>query len=63
MSTSLTPTLSETRSAVGSPRIRVLIADETSMGCQLLKNALTRFRLKFDVVACATTCSEIAECM
>jgi two-component system nitrate/nitrite response regulator NarL len=57
------PSLGETRSAVGSPRIRVLIADETSMGCQLLKNALTRFRFKFDVVACATTCSEIAEYM
>lgn len=63
MSTSLIPTLSETRSLAKSPRIRVLIADETSMGCQLLKNALTRFRFKFDVVACATTCSEVAECM
>jgi DNA-binding NarL/FixJ family response regulator len=61
MSTSLIPTLSETRSTAASPRIRVLIADETSMGCQLLKNALTRFRFKFDVVACATNCADIAE--
>jgi two-component system, NarL family, nitrate/nitrite response regulator NarL len=63
MSTSLIPSLSETRSAAGSPRIRVLIADETAMGCQLLKNALTRSRFKFEIVACATTCSEIAEYM
>jgi DNA-binding NarL/FixJ family response regulator len=63
MSTSLYPSPSETRSAVGIPRIRVLIADETSMGCQLLKNALTRPRFKFDIVACATTCSEVVECL
>jgi DNA-binding NarL/FixJ family response regulator len=61
MSTSLIPTLSETRFAADASRIRVLIADETSMGCQLLKGALERFRSKFDVVACATSCAEIAE--
>lgn len=31
------------------------------MGCQLLKNALARFRFRFEIVACATTCAEIAE--
>jgi len=43
--------------------MRVLIADETTMGCQLLKTALARSRFRFDVVTCATSCSEIAECM
>lgn len=31
------------------------------MGCQLLKNALSRFRFRFEVVACATSCFEIVE--
>jgi two-component system nitrate/nitrite response regulator NarL len=62
MSTSLSPpAVSEARSAANRSRIRVLIADETSMGCQLLKHALTRLRI--EVVACATSSSEIAECM
>jgi DNA-binding NarL/FixJ family response regulator len=59
--TLLSPTPNEARSGAASSRIRVLVADETPMGCQLLKNALIRFR--FDVVACATSCIEIAECM
>ncbi len=33
------------------------------MGCQLLKNELKRCRFRFEVVACATSCSEITECM
>jgi DNA-binding NarL/FixJ family response regulator len=33
------------------------------MGCQLLKNALTRSYFRFEVVACVTSCSEIAQCM
>jgi DNA-binding NarL/FixJ family response regulator len=64
MSTSLlSPSLTEAHSTASSSRIRVLLADETAMGCQLLKNALTRFRFKFEIVACATSCSEITECM
>ena len=59
----LTPSLSEAPSVTSSPRIRVLLADETSMGCQLLKNALARSRFRFEVVACATSCSEIVECL
>jgi two-component system nitrate/nitrite response regulator NarL len=45
-----------------SERISVLVADETPMGCQLLKNALIYSRLRFDVVA-ATSRSEIIRCM
>jgi DNA-binding NarL/FixJ family response regulator len=47
----------------GSSRVRVLIADETPMGCQLLETALARSRFRFEVVAGVTTCSEIANCM
>jgi DNA-binding NarL/FixJ family response regulator len=62
MATSLSsPSLSEASSGPGSSRTRVLIADETPMGCQLLKNALTRSRFRFDVVACATSGSEIVD--
>ena len=62
MSTSLlTPPISEAR--MPRARIRVLIADETSMGCQLLANALSRSRLRFEVVATATSCREIAEAL
>jgi DNA-binding NarL/FixJ family response regulator len=41
------------------PRIRVLIADDTAMSCQLLKNALTHSRFRFDVVGCATNRAEL----
>jgi len=40
-------------------RVRVLIADETPLSCQLLKDALTRSRFRFEVVACATSRSEL----
>jgi two-component system, NarL family, nitrate/nitrite response regulator NarL len=43
--------------------IRVLIADETPMGCQLLKTALTRSRFCFEVVATAVSRSEIMRSM
>src|SRR5713101_4312322 len=46
-----------------SQRIRILLADETPMACQLLKNALIHSRLRFDVVACAVSRSEIMRCM
>jgi DNA-binding NarL/FixJ family response regulator len=38
-------------------RIRVLIADETSMNCQLLKSALARSR--FEIVSCVTHSEEL----
>jgi DNA-binding NarL/FixJ family response regulator len=64
MSTTLpSPSLSEAPAKASSSRIRVLIADETSMGCQLLENALARSRFRFEVVACVTKCSEILEYM
>ena len=50
-------------SPIRSSRISILIADETPMSCQLLKNALTRSRFPFEVVACATSRSEIRQCM
>jgi two-component system nitrate/nitrite response regulator NarL len=56
-------TLRERPHAVRSQRIAILIADETSMGCQLLKNALGRSRLGFEVVACAINRSEIMHSM
>lgn len=46
-------------SATRSQRIRVLIADDSRMACYLLKSAIARSRFGFDVVASATTCSEI----
>jgi DNA-binding NarL/FixJ family response regulator len=46
-----------------SQQIRLLIAEETPMGCQLLKNALSGSRFRFGVVACVTSCSEIMDCM
>ena len=58
-----TPAVGEARSTASSSRIRVLIADETHMGCQLMKNALSRFRFRFEIVASAISCSEIVECM
>ena len=42
-------------------QIRLLIAEETPLGCQLLENSFTRSR--FEVVACATSCSEIVDSM
>jgi two-component system, NarL family, nitrate/nitrite response regulator NarL len=50
-------------SPIRSPRINILIADETPMSCQLLKNALMHSRFPFEVVACATSRSEIMKCM
>ena len=54
--------LSEASSKASSSRIRVLLADESHMDCQLLKNALGRFRFRLEIVACAISCAEIAEC-
>jgi DNA-binding NarL/FixJ family response regulator len=56
-------TLQEKSPAVRTPRISILLADETRMGCQLLKNALTRSNPRFRVVECATTREEIVEAL
>lgn len=55
--------LQEKSPAVRATRIHLLIADETRMGCQLLKNALTRSTPRFRVVECATTREEIVEAL
>ncbi len=55
--------LREQSSTVRSQNIRVLIADDTSMGCQLLKDAFARSRSRIEVVACAISRSEIMRCM
>jgi DNA-binding NarL/FixJ family response regulator len=44
-------------------QIGLLIADETPMGCQLLKNTLIHSHFRFEVVACATSCSEILDAL
>ena len=44
-------------------KIFILIADDSRMGCYLLKGALTRSRFGLEVVACATTRSEIVQCL
>lgn len=46
-----------------SQRISVFIADETVIGCQMLKNTLTRSRFRYEVVGSATTHSEIMRCI
>jgi DNA-binding NarL/FixJ family response regulator len=55
--------LPEQRATSGSARISVLIADDTTMGCQLLKNAIKRSRFGIDVVQCATNRLEIIRAM
>jgi len=42
-----------------SPKVSVLIADDTRIGCQLLRNALSRSRFRFDLSPCAVSRSEI----
>ena len=41
--------------------IRVLIADDSPLGCQLLKNAFKRSRRQFDVVASAVSSHEVMQ--
>ncbi len=50
---------SEAPSKAVSGRIAVLVADDTPMGCQLLKKALRRSRHAFDVAACAVTRADV----
>jgi len=54
-------TLQRKSPPVRSARINILLADETRMGCQLLKNALTRSSSQFRVVECATNKAEIIQ--
>lgn len=54
-------TLQRKSPPVRPARINILLADETRMGCQLLKNALTRSSPRFRVVECATNRAEILQ--
>ena len=51
--------ISKKLSPISSRKIRVIIADDTQMGCNLLKSAISRSRFRFEVVACATTRAEV----
>jgi len=51
--------LSKKLSPIHSRKIRIVIADDTQMGCNLLKSAIARSRFRFEVVACATSRSEV----
>jgi two-component system, NarL family, nitrate/nitrite response regulator NarL len=42
-------------------KIFILIADDSQMGCYLLKSAVTHSRFGFEVVACATDRSEVVQ--
>lgn len=53
------PQLSGSPSGLHSPKVRILIADESRIGCQVLQNALSRSRHRFEVAACAVNRSEI----
>lgn len=44
---------------LGSPKVRVLIADESRIGCQLLEHALSRSRFRFEVTASVVNRSEL----
>jgi len=55
--------LPEPAPPVRSQRISLLLADETRMGCQLLKNALTRSSSRLRVVDCATNRQEIVRAL
>lgn len=54
-STQLDGLTCESRSA----KVSVLIADDSRMSCQLLENALSRTRFRFEIAACAVSRSEI----
>lgn len=51
--------LVEAPAKVGRRRIRVLIADGSPMGCQLLESAFKRFRRQFGIVASAVSKDEV----
>jgi len=62
---SITPGLPRRQLSGAHPqeKIFILIADDSLMGCYLLKSAVTRSRFGFEVVACATSRSEIMQCL
>jgi two-component system nitrate/nitrite response regulator NarL len=64
MAASSFPTrLARAHSATIAQPINLLISDDTSLGCQLLRDVLIRSRYRFNVVACALTQLQIIESM
>jgi len=56
-------TLQHKSPPIRSPRISLLVADETRMGCQLLKSDLSRSSPRFRVVECATRRAQIIQAL
>ena len=61
MATHAQPSKLVEKEQYAADRVRVLIADDSRMSCELLKNALKRSRYHFDVIACAVSRSEILQ--
>jgi DNA-binding NarL/FixJ family response regulator len=47
---------------VGHLPVRLLIADESAMGCELLRNTFKHYRQQFEVVACEVTSTGVVRC-
>jgi DNA-binding NarL/FixJ family response regulator len=47
---------------LGHIPIRLVIADESAMGCELLRNAFRHFHQQFEVVACDITSTSVVRC-
>src|SRR5450759_4713649 len=47
----------------GRMPVRLLVADESAMGCELLRTAFKRFSEQFEVAACEITSSGIVRCL
>lgn len=58
MATSSVP-LRDLSAGINTPKVNLLIADDSRMGCQLLEHALSRTRFRFQVAACAVNRPEI----
>jgi DNA-binding NarL/FixJ family response regulator len=56
-------TLQQKSPPLRSPRVHILLADETRMGCQLLRNVLSRSSPRLRVVECATSRAEIVQAL
>lgn len=64
MAASAYPTrLARAHSTTAARPINLLISDDTSLGCQLLRDVLLRSRNRFNVVGCALTHAQIIESM
>jgi len=48
---------------VARSRVRVLLADESTMGCELLRTAFNRFSNKFDVAGCEVSIAGVVRCI